>query len=256
MKKVVLQKGSTMLAIIACLLLSSCAYSVPMTISPAVNVYSGYDDKIPGTVVLVMDDSLRNIHDDIAPTSYFCSAHKFPIIMGTALTASIEETTSALFENVAEENNLPTQRELMGLNARGTVFVRLKRFSAKIRFSQGFWSSSADASSELVLDVTVRDVNNRSLMVTSVGGERSADGDAGSYCKNGANVLSDSISKTIEDTMERYAERISNSEKIRTAFRNNKNNFIKSAPALPQSKKNIGTDDELERSGVKLENGH
>ena len=96
----------------------------------------------------------------------------------------------------------------------------LKLFEPSIRFAHGFWETTAIANCELALDVTVSDKNNHKLITTSVGSSRMAEGPGGSACSKGAEVLSDAISKTIRETMERYAERVSNSEKIRTAFKN------------------------------------
>jgi hypothetical protein len=199
--------------------LFGCAYSVPSTIAPAVNIYSSYEDKIQGTVVLVIDDSVNNISQEVKPSSYVCGAHKYPVRLDSALAISIKQTTDALFENVIEQNNLPSKEHMQKLNSQGVIFIKLNRFFPKISFSMGFWSGHANASCDIVLDVVVKDMNNRNLVTTSVGGSRSADGDSGINCGNGANVLSDAIAISIRDTMERYAERISNSEKIRNAFK-------------------------------------
>jgi hypothetical protein len=195
-----------------------CAYSVPTTVSPAVNIYSSYEEKIPGTVVLVMDDSIKNVSQEIKASSYVCSAHTFPIRLDSALSQSIRQTTEAMFENVIEQNNLPTKDQLAQLNGKGVIYVKLNRFSPRISFSMGFWSSHANSNCDVVLDITVKDNQNKNLLVTSVSGSRTADGDGGGNCSNGANVLSDAISQSIRDAMERYAERLSNSEKVRTAF--------------------------------------
>ncbi len=195
-----------------------CAYSVPTKVSPAVNIYSSYENKVPGTVVLVMDDSIKNVSQEIKASSYVCSAHKFPVRLDSALGQSIRQTTEAIFETVIEQNTLPTKDQLSQLNGKAVIFVRLNRFSPRISFSMGFWSASANANCDIVLDVTVKDSNNKNLLVTSVSGSRSADGDGGVNCSNGANVLADAISQSLRDALERYAERLSNSEKIRTAF--------------------------------------
>ena len=45
--------------------------------------------RIPGTVVLVRDDSIKNVSQEIKPSSFICSAHTFPIRLGSALSQSI-----------------------------------------------------------------------------------------------------------------------------------------------------------------------
>ena len=79
-------------------------------------------------------------------------------------------------------------------------------------------SAQAIATCNLVLEITAKDINNNELLVTTVGGDRTSDGDGGGACEGGATVLGESINGAIEETMERYAERISNSRKIRNWF--------------------------------------
>lgn len=46
------------------------------------------------------------------------------------------------------------------------------------------------------------------------------DGEAGGACEGGATSLSEAISKAFREALERYAERVSNSTKLREAFEN------------------------------------
>ncbi len=195
-----------------------CAYSVATKVEPAVNIYSSYDDKIPGSVILVMDNDVKSISQSVKASSYVCSAHNFPVNMGDSLALSIRKTTEQLFETVLEENSFPSEERMAATNSRGIIYVKLDRFSPRINFAMGFWSASANASADLVLDVTVKDAHNKKLMVTAISGSRTADGSGGGNCSGGANVLSEAISQTVRDAMERYAERLANSEKIRVAF--------------------------------------
>lgn len=195
-----------------------CSYTVPTRISPAVNVYSSYEDKIPGKLMLIVDKSCSEFSIDLKPSSYICGAHTFPVKLDTILSTSIRQTSESIFEEVVEQMSLPSPEQMRQANVAGVLFVRLNRFSPSLRFSPGFWEGSASASCDVVLDVTVKDALNINLVTTAVGGSRSSDGSAGSACSGGADVLSDAISKSIQDTMERFAERISNSQKIRTSF--------------------------------------
>lgn len=195
-----------------------CAYSVATKVEPAVNIYSSHDEKMPGSVVLVMDNDVKSVAQSVKASTFLCSAHTFPVNMSDALALSIRKTTEQIFETVMEENSFPSAEQMAAAQNRGIIYVKLNRFSPRISFASGFWSSSAHASADLVLDVTVKDFNNKNLMVTAVSGSRNADGDGGGNCSGGANVLSEAISQTIRDTMERLAERLANSEKIRDAF--------------------------------------
>jgi len=222
------------------------SYKVATKVSPAVNIYSSYEDKIPGKVVLVVDMSCIDVRIDVKPSTYMCSAHIFPVSLDTSLSSSIRQTTESIFEEVVEQNSFPSQDSMKEANLSGILFVRLKRFEPNIRFSPGFWEGYANASCEIVLDVTVKDAKNNTLITTAVGGSRSADGSSGGACGGGANVLSDAISKCIQDTMERFAERISNSQKIRTAF-------LSRGKIETAEKKDIQEDFEIEKGTVEKE---
>lgn len=191
-------------------------YCVPSTVSPAVNIYSS---KIPGTVILVIDDNVKNVSQDVKVTSYFCIWHKFPVTLGSSLALSVKKTTDVIFENVIEQSNLSTKDPFFQMGGQGIIYVKLNKFYPKVSFSRGFWSVHANASCDIVLDVTVKDCNYKNLLTTTVEGSRSVDGDGGAFCGNGANVLSEAISLAMRETMERYAERLSSSEKIRTSFK-------------------------------------
>ena len=196
-----------------------CAYCVPSTVSPAVNIYSSYKDKIPGTVFLVIDDNVKNVSQDVKATSYFCKWHKFPVTLDSSLALSVKKTTDAIFEKVVEQGYLSTKDPFLPMGGQGIIYVKLNRFYPKISFFQGLGSVHANASCDIVLDVTVKDANKKNLLTTTVGSSRSVDGDGGAFCGKGANVLSEAISLAMRETMERYAERLSNSEKIRTSFK-------------------------------------
>jgi hypothetical protein len=203
-------------------MISGCSYKVPSSVSPAVNIYSPYSEKIPGGVILVIDRNIREINRDIKPSSYICTLHSFPVRIDSALADSIRKTTEAVFERVIPQGNMPSKEQMMSLNAQGTVFVTLNRFEPKIRFTHGFWEPSAASSCDVVLDVRVRDRDNNNLLVTAVGGSRATDGGGGMYCGNGSEVLAEAVSLSVREAMERYAERISGSPKIRESFAMNK----------------------------------
>lgn len=106
--------------------------------------------------------------------------------------------------------------ELQKIN--GTMFVSLKRFEPRIRFSEGFfvWQKYGSATCEIELDVIISDKDNKKIMTTSVEASRTTEGSGG--CDKGAVFLSDAISKATQETMERLAERVSNSRSIRESF--------------------------------------
>lgn len=194
----------------------ACSFRTPVQRSPAVNVYSGYETKISGPAYLVVDEDLRSISRTVKPSSMECSAHDYPVDVGDAFLASIATTTESIFDQVVQDPRVPSVDQMKAANAKGYVYVKLDRFDPRLRFVPGFWTVTAIASADIVLDVSVRSATNEMLLNTTVGGSRTVEGSAS--CSNGPNVLSDAIFQTTREVMERYAERIANSQRVRAAF--------------------------------------
>jgi hypothetical protein len=209
----------TMIIIGFILFLFGCSHTVLSTISPAVNIDSSYGDKMKGPVVLVIEYDLNTANQKVKPSTHICSAHSYPIVVGDDLASSIKATTDAIFEQVVEQPALPTKDQMQERDIQGTIYVRINRFYPAISFSRGVWETHGMASCDIVLDVTVTDSGNKDLLVTTVEGTTMAEGGrVRAFCGGGANILSKAISQGIRETMERYAERVSNSDKIRKAF--------------------------------------
>jgi hypothetical protein len=209
----------TMIIIGFILFLFGCSHTVLSTISPAVNIDSSYGDKMKGPVVLVVEYNLNTANQKVKPSTHICSAHSYPIVVGDDLASSIKATTDAIFEQVVEQPALPTKDQMQERDIQGTIYVRINRFYPAISFSRGVWETHGMASCDIVLDVTVTDSGNKDLLVTTVEGTRMAEGGrVHAFCGGGADILSNAISQGIRETMERYAERVSNSDKIRKAF--------------------------------------
>jgi len=87
------------------------------------------------------------------------------------------------------------------------------------------WTIRAKASCDISLDVTVSSASEK-LLVVSVGGSSSVEGDNSVSYSSGADVLSEAIFKSVRDAMERYAERLCNSQKLRKCFKMKKEQVI------------------------------
>lgn len=208
-------KRLTGLSILFCLLFfSGCAYKVNPTSMAALQIYSSYDEKIPGTWILLIDDSAKNVTREISTSSYVCSAHKYPINIGNRLAYSIKQTMDSVFQNIIERSSMPTAQELKQTNAQGTILIKLDTFEPRVSCSMGFWSGSCTATTDVKFAVIVRGYNGK-LFATSAGETATADGDSGSSCQGVAYVLSQSISKSTREALERVGERLANSSKLR-----------------------------------------
>jgi hypothetical protein len=196
--------------------LSGCAYSVQPVSTRAVNIYSAYENKVPGNFILVMDDSIRNVNREVTPASYVCRAHRYPIAVGDSLAVSIKQTMESIFEHVNEQGSAPSGDQLSKLGFNGVILVRMDDFSPRVLCAEGFFSGTCSASTDISFGVIVRGANGI-LVSTAASGSKVADSDAGGACGGGATVIGDSITRSTRDALERLAERLSNAPKLREA---------------------------------------
>ena len=196
-----------------------CSYKTPVNTVQGVNVYSSNEDKIPGRFALIINADKSLFDKTISSTSFICSAHKFPISLTDAFISSIKQVNESIFEYVSERVTIPTLEEMEKDNFSGYIFINSKIFEPRLQFIPGFWSTTASASTDIGFDYSIRDNNNILLLNGTISGNRTSDGDAGNMCAGGGNVLAESISKSLRDALERYGERVSNSPKLREAFK-------------------------------------
>ncbi|MBI5886650.1 MAG: hypothetical protein HZB85_08760 [Deltaproteobacteria bacterium] len=195
-------------------LVSGCAYNVQPVSTKAINIYSSYENKVPGQFAVVLDDSIRNVNREVKPVSYACSAHSYPISLSDSIAVSVKHTLDSVFESTVEQSTVPSGEAMTRLGLRGVVLVRMDDFSPRLFCSWGFWSGTCSGSTDISFGVYIRGING-TLLATSVSGSKTFDGDSGGACGGGANVLSESITRATRDALERLAERVANSPQLR-----------------------------------------
>ena len=194
--------------------LSGCSFKAAPSVAPAVNVYSTYDEKLPGKYALTIELGRADLDRTIDPSGYMCSAHDYPVELSGTLRQSIIKTVTNIVEDVEVLPNALSASDLATRGFAAQILVEATDFQARITFSQGFWSATAHASSELTLGTNVIGRNGR-LAGFSAGGDGSADVD--DDCAGGADALSQATEKAMREALERLAERLSDSPKIRAA---------------------------------------
>ncbi|MEW6264301.1 MAG: hypothetical protein AB1641_14620 [Thermodesulfobacteriota bacterium] len=197
--------------IIQSIFMVGCAYKVQPTSVRAINLYNQYEEKIPGLFGLVVDDTLKDIKREIKPSTYFCSAHVYPLDTGNSLISSIRTMVGSLFEQTTDLSSLHSFEKS---EYKGIIYVRLIDFTPKLNFYPGFWSGSCAATTEISLEIVIRNQNEILFQTTSIG-SKTAEGDAGSFCDKSGEVLAESITRATRDVLERIAERIANSSRLR-----------------------------------------
>jgi hypothetical protein len=194
-------------------LLSACAYNAPVTVSPNLNVYSSYGDKLPGAYALYIEDD--EFTQKVHATGYNCSAHSYPIDMTGAFRESTVKTIEQLVEEVDVVQSPMTADEMRRSGKRGQIIVRADSMTARVEFIPGFWSATAEADIDLTAALSVDGPDGR-LLGTTAEGEGHAQGGAGVYCGGGAQVMADAAEKATKKLLGEMGERLSNSPRLRT----------------------------------------
>lgn len=193
-------------------LLAGCQYRAEPPAIGAFNVYSSFEQKLPGRYLLFVDGLALN--RDIKPSDMACAAHTYPL----ALSNSFAESTRQTFANLVEELQVVSEPvDRVGLaeqKARGMIIVRGENTIGRLRVVPGFWSAGMETDVEIVASIVVDGRNGR-LLGQTVSGRGVAQSDAGAACEGGAKSLSQSASDAMRQTLGRLGESLANSERVR-----------------------------------------
>ncbi len=193
---------------------SACAYNTPVDVSPAYNVYSNYEDKLPGRYALYVDAKETKGEGDVKGLG--CAAHSYPYDGEAAFAASV----TATFRNIVEDVEVVTvPMDASALIAGGylaQLTVEVVSMEVDLRVNPGFFSATIEADTEIA--ATVRAVNKAgNLLGSTIEGTADAEADAGGFCEGATTAMQESIGEAIEETMERLGERLANARRLREA---------------------------------------
>jgi len=188
--------------------LVGCAHKIEASSVSSVNVYSTRDAKIPGNYNLVIDDNIKSLTTDVKMSSHACSAHKYPMAVGEPLAQSIRNATRSAFDQASELKSGGTPSPEIA----GTIIYRLEDFRARLSCQQGFWSMSCTATTDIGMNVMVRDKEGKVVVNTAANASRTVDGEAGSMCDKAGQHVGESFTKATKEVLERLLERISSSK--------------------------------------------
>ncbi|MGO4835967.1 hypothetical protein AB4144_27370 [Rhizobiaceae sp. 2RAB30] len=201
------------LAVCTAILVSSCQYKAEPPAIGAFNVYSSYDQKLPGKYLLHVDGSQLN--RNIKPSDMNCAAHTYPLSLSASFKESTRQTFSNLVDDLEVVDNPVDRSELAARSARGMIIVRGEQVIGKLRAVPGFWSVGIETDVEIVASIAVDGRNGR-LLGSTVSGRGVAQTDAGAACEGGAESLTESASAAMRQTLGRLGEALNNSERVRT----------------------------------------
>jgi hypothetical protein len=159
-------------------------------------------------------DPSTEFRREIKPATYVCSAHTYPFESGDTMRASIMNSLDGVFEETLVRTHTPTMEEMRSENIAGVVVIRLDSFMPRLACQMGFWSGTCTATADLSFGIEISGPGGR-LLGTSVGSSKTTDGDSGGACGDAANVFAEAYRLALRDALERMAERISNSPRVR-----------------------------------------
>lgn len=216
--------------------LSACSYNAVPPTAVGSNFYSTNEEKITGRFLFSVDDtSLSKMRVADAVKGYICGAHKVPIDAEEPLKSSIQQTLPLVFEEIEMVATAPGSETMRRDGVAGFVLVKVDNFQPTVSYSQKFFGADANASVDLSLGVVVTGQEGK-LLATSVNASRSKMTDGGMFCEGGADAMAQATSLAIREALERVAERLSGSQKVREAARTaaaGGGNIIPAAYAIP-----------------------
>lgn len=194
--------------------MAGCAYNAPVGVSPNLNVYLSYGDKLPGRyAVYVNADSFNTT---VRPTGLNCGAHNYPLDLRESFKASALATVRQLVGDAElVESPLPAT-ELARRGLTGQISVQADTIVARVQVISGFWSSTADSTIELTAGMNV-DTGTGRVLGTTAQGFGNAQNDAGSFCGQVAVAIGSATEKAVRQVLGQLGERLSNSERLRHA---------------------------------------
>ena len=129
--------------VVMCGGMTGCGYKTTVNTVSGINVYSSYEEKIPGRFALVVDSQPELLTKKVKASSFTCSAHNFPVALSNTFESSIYEATKSIFEEVATRVTIPSKEEMSKDELSGYILVKATHFEPKVTFIPGFFSGAA-----------------------------------------------------------------------------------------------------------------
>lgn len=192
---------------------SACSYQAGVSVSPAYDVYSSYDDKISGNWAVYVNSDEFDLQN-IKFRGLTCSAHSYPLDVASSFTPSVVKTIENVFENVELLDQPITASDLQRDGLDGLIIVRAEELDADLDVIAGFWTSDAEADVELTVSVLAEGEKGR-LFGTTVSEDGDFTAEMGGFCEGGSDALGQAAENALEKVLERLAERVANSPRLR-----------------------------------------
>lgn len=199
--------------------LTGCAYQAPVSVSAAYDVYSSYEERVPGRWAIFVDGS--DFKDsDVKPSSYQCSAHTYPIDSADAFEKSTVKTFANLVESIERVNSPIPAAQLEQAGFDGQIIIKGQDMDVDLIFIPGFWTMRAEAEVDYEASLSAF-MSSGKVLGTTVSAEGEEKGDGGTACDGGADAIGKAAEDGIKRVLRQLGERFSSSSRIREAMAQN-----------------------------------
>ncbi|WP_156914548.1 hypothetical protein [Cupriavidus sp. amp6] len=182
-------------------LFSGCAYQGHVASTSA-----GYEvrpDRVSkGKAYVYVTQDVATLEKTVKP-GFICSAHSYPLEAGTALKSSIIKTMEAAYKDVIPVTSVGAAGKDGPLYS-----FSLDEFTPRLRFAQGFWTGTADATVEIAFKTAAIEPSGKDMARTTVRGfgQDSQEG----TCDVGAQALTTAAEKAIRVALENFVGKVIN----------------------------------------------
>ena len=203
-------------ALISAILLGACTYNANVGLQPSYDVYSSYEDKVPGKWAIFTEH--RSVdHATADLDGHQCSFHTFTFSPGAPFADSAGKT----FENLVENGEIVRApipaNDLRKRGYDGLIIISAEQVRSNITFAPKFFGATAIAEVDLTASISVFSPAGR-LLGTTASESGTGRSDAGSACAGGTNAIREAAEESFKRVLRRLGERFASSNRIRNAF--------------------------------------
>jgi hypothetical protein len=192
--------------------LGACTYDVAPPAMPALEVPSGFTNKVNGTWALVIDNKVLTAHID--PPGFACGAFDYPIDINTSFQRSLVQVFRQVANEVVLSDHRLSAAELKARGYSGQIEFGELAFTPDVTFNQMSLTAKVDISVELDAELTVRSTSSV-LLTKQLAASAVANTDAGIICQNAPQAITRAVGTAMQQLMVNSASAFGDSRDVR-----------------------------------------
>ena len=197
-------------------IVSGCTHTIELESTDPVDFYQSSEDPVPGVWMIAVDESITEFSTEVLLSARTCQGSSYRFEPGAATSSSIYET----LENVFEETYRGGAASVQEHQSAGAVDVRLVGFHGELACEDGLPGIVGDCTglAQLIFEVHVNDRDEGQLLSFTATTTKGAVGRQPAFsCADIGDFFVDAYRAALEESLERIAGRLSNSEQLRAA---------------------------------------